>query len=85
MASTGVNENVRYEPEERCTPLVALTVGLQGVMVALAPTVMIVAITALAAGQDEGYLSCSVFATLIIVGAVTALQASRIGRLGWGM
>ena len=53
-------------------------------MVALTPTVMIVAITALAAGQDEGYLTWSVFATLIIVGAVTALQASRIGRLGAG-
>ena len=65
-------------------PFVALTVGLQGVMVALTPTVMIVAITALAAGQDEGYLTWSVFATLIIVGAVTALQASSIGRLGAG-
>ena len=53
-------------------------------MVALAPTIMIVAITALAAGQDEEYLTWSVFATLIIVGAVTALQASRIGRLGAG-
>ena len=84
MASTGLNENIRYEPEERCSPFVALTVGLQGVMVALTPTVMIVAITALAAGQDEGYLTWSVFATLIIVGAVTALQASRIGRLGAG-
>lgn len=84
MASTGLNENIRYEPEERCSPFVALTVGLQGVMVALAPTVMIVVITALAAGQDEGYLTWSVFATLIIVGAVTALQASRIGRLGAG-
>ena len=84
MASTGLNENVRYEPEERCSPFVAFTVGLQGVMVALAPTIMIVAITALAAGQDEEYLTWSVFATLIIVGAVTALQASRIGRLGAG-
>ena len=45
---------------------------------------LIVAITALAAGQDERYLSWAVFAALIISGIVTALQAAKIGRLGGG-
>ena len=45
---------------------------------------MIVAITALAAGQDESYLSWAVFAALIISGIATALQAAKIGRLGGG-
>ena len=53
-------------------------------MIGLAPTVLIVAITALAAGQDEGYLSWAVFVALIISGVNTALQAAKIGRLGGG-
>ena len=53
-------------------------------MIGLAPTVLIVAITALAAGQDERYLSWAVFAALIISGVNTALQAAKIGRLGGG-
>ena len=53
-------------------------------MIGLAPTVLIVAITALAAGQDEHYLSWAVFAALIISGVNTALQAAKIGRLGGG-
>ena len=62
----------------------SLAVGAQGVLLVLAPTVLVVAITALAAGQDEEYLTWSVFATLIIVGIVTALQAARLGRVGAG-
>ena len=53
-------------------------------MIGLAPTVLIVAITVLAAGQDERYLSWAVFAALIISGVATALQAAKIGRLGGG-
>ena len=53
-------------------------------MIGLAPTVLIVAITALAASQDESYLSWTVFAALIISGVNTALQAAKIGRLGGG-
>ena len=53
-------------------------------MIGLAPTVLIVAITALAASQDESYLSWAVFAALIISGVNTALQAAKIGRLGGG-
>ena len=45
---------------------------------------LIVAITALAAGQDGRYLSWAVFAALIISGIGTALQAAKIGRLGGG-
>ena len=59
-------------------------VGLQGVIFGIAPLVLIVAITAQAGGQDERYLSWAVFAALIIAGALTALQASRIWRLGAG-
>ena len=50
----------------------------------LAPTVLVVAITVLAAGQDQRVMSWAVFAALLITGAATALQAARIGRLGGG-
>lgn len=84
MASPRLNKTIRYEPDERCSPLVALGVGAQGITLVIAPTVLIVAITVLATGQGESYLKWSVFAALIIVGIVISLQAAKIGRLGGG-
>ena len=84
MSPTRLNKNIRYQQDEPCPPLVALGVAAQGVTFVLAPTVLIVAITVLAAGQDEQFMSWAVFAALIITGTATALQAARIGRLGGG-
>ena len=84
MTATRANATIRYEPDERCPLLVTLGVGVQGIIIGLAPTVLIVAITAFAAGQDAQYLSWAVFAALIISGVNTALQAAKIGRLGGG-
>ena len=61
-----------------------MLVGVQGIVIVLAPTVLIVAVTVLASGQGEGFMSWAVFAALIITGAATVLQAGRIGRLGGG-
>lgn len=77
-------EGIRYEPDEPCPLILALGVGVQGIIIGLAPTVLIVAITVLACGQDADYLSWSVFAALIISGVCTVLQGARIGRLGGG-
>ena len=84
MTSARANATIRYEPDEPCPLPVAVGVGVQGIIIGIAPTVLIVAITALAAGQDERYLSWAVFAALIISGVGTALQAAKIGRLGGG-
>ena len=84
MSSSSLNETIRYDADERCPLWVSVGVGLQGVVFALAPLVLIVAITARAGGQDESYLSWAVFASLVIAGALTALQASRIWRFGTG-
>ncbi len=85
MASPPINNRIRYESDEKCTPLSSFIVGIQGIMIPALPIVVsIVVINVLAAGQDEAYLSWAVFSTLIIVGIVTALQASRISRLGAG-
>ena len=82
--SNPADEAIRYEPDDRCGPLVALGVGIQGVMLVLATIVLIVAVTARAGGQDDSYVAWAVFAALIIAGGLTALQAARFWRLGAG-
>lgn len=84
MGSVGLDDRIRYEPDETCPPLVAVGVGVQGVLLVLAPIVLVVAVSALAAGQDERYLTWAVFAALAVSGLVTILQAARIGRVGLG-
>ena len=84
MTAPGSGEAIRYEPDEPCPPLIALGVGLQGVMLVLATIVLIVAITARAGNQDDSYVTWAVFASLVIAGGLTALQACRFGRLGAG-
>ena len=84
LASVHANDSIRYELDEPCPPFVAIGVGVQGILVVLAPVVLVVAINVLAGGQGESSLAWSVFAALIIVGVVTALQAARIGRIGGG-
>ena len=79
-----VNEHIRYEPDDKCPPLVTLGVAAQGGVLALSNTVTIVTIFAVAAGSSEGYLSWAVFASLVIGGAVTAHHAAKLGRLGPG-
>ena len=59
-------------------------VALQGVMLALANTVLFVTVMARASDQSEDYLSWAIFSALAIGGVITALQASRAGRLGAG-
>ncbi len=83
-SGTGTNQAIRYESNERCPLWIAFGVGLQGTVFALAPLVLVVAITARAGGQDESYLSWAVFASLVISGCLTALQASRFWRFGSG-
>lgn len=84
LASIRADQSIRYEPDEPCPPLVAIGVGLQGVLLVLAPIVLVVAVSVLAAGQDEQRLTWAVFAALIVSGIVTIVQAVRIGRLGLG-
>ena len=77
-------EGIRYEPEERCPPLVAAVAGLQGMVLILTTSVLYASIIAIGAGQDEAYLAWTAFAALAINGAGTALQAARLGRVGTG-
>lgn len=75
---------LRFGPDQGCPPSITAGVGLQGAIFALAPLVLVVAITARAGGQDDAYLAWAVFAALVISGGLTALQAVRFGRIGAG-
>ena len=79
-----MSDAIRYEADEHCPPGIAAAAGLQGVVLALAPIVSIVIITARSGGQDAGYFSWALFAAMIIAGTLTALQATRFRRFGAG-
>ena len=53
-------------------------------MIAVINTVVMVTIVVRASDAGQAYLSWAICSALVIGGAVTALQASRIGRLGAG-
>ena len=84
MTAQNVDEQIRYEPDEGCPPLLAASVGLQGIALALAPTVLIVAVTVRATGGDDADLNWSVFAALIINAVITFVHATRAWYLGAG-
>ena len=82
MTTQASNEGILYEPDDPCPLPVAISVGIQGVLLVIAPTVLYVSVAAVAADQPDAYLSWAVFASLIINGIVTALHAGRLGRIG---
>ena len=84
MGKARVNRRIRYEPDDSCPPLVTFGVAMQGVVLVLANTVLMVTIIVRAAGEDDSYLAWAVFAALIIAGVTTALQAAHVGRFGAG-
>lgn len=84
MRSPQPEQGIHYEPDEACPLLVAVGVGAQGVLLVLAPIVLVVAVSVLATGQGERYLTWAVFAALVVSGIVTILQAAKVGRLGLG-
>ena len=84
MAGTVVNEYVRYEPEERPPPLIALGAGAQAAMLIVAPVVLTVVVVVRIAEASESYLVWGVFAAMVVCGLTTVLQAARWGRFGSG-
>ncbi len=84
MSEQAAEQDLLFEPDEPCGLLVALSVGIQGVMLVLAVIVLIVAVTARAGGQDDSYVAWALFASLVIAGGLIAVQAARFPRLGAG-
>ena len=79
-----VNEHIRYEPDEESPPLPTLGVAFQGVIIVLSNIVAILTTFLVASSAQGSYVSWAMFASLLIGGAVTLLQATRVGRLGPG-
>ena len=84
MAASNSTSPILYEPDDPAPPWMAIGTAVQGVMLVLAPTILVVAITVRSAGQDAEFLNWAAFATLIIVGMMMVLQAAKIGRMGGG-
>ena len=82
MATSRTNENIRYEPQESCPPLVSIGVGFQFIVITLTTMAIVTLIILQSADQPESYVSWSFFAALAISGICTVLQAVRIGRFG---
>ena len=82
MRVAGIGEHIRYEPDEWCPTLLSIGVAFQGVIIALANTVLFVTIAFRAANLGDDYISWGITCSLIIGGAITVLQAGRLGRLG---
>ena len=84
MAAAHVNENVRYEPDDRPPNLVTVGSGFQAAMLIVAPVVITVVIVARIADQPESYIAWGAFAALLVSGITTILQAVKVGRIGSG-
>ncbi len=84
MAMSGVNENIRYEPDEQPPAAIAFGAGVQAVATMLAPVVLTVVIVGRIADQPSSYIAWGIFAALVISGLSTILQAVRVGRIGSG-
>ena len=76
--------SVRYEPDEKPPRSLAIALALQFSALVLGAIVITVAIVFRAAGMDEGYVAWGAFAALLISGAVTIVQALRVGPFGAG-
>ncbi len=74
----------RLNPEEKIPPPLALGLALQIAGLTLPGIVLIPTIVFRAAGESEAVLLWAVFASLVVCGATTTLQALRFGRLGAG-
>ncbi len=84
MATEPVNENIRFEPDEKPPAPLAIGAGFQAALIMLAPVVLTVAIVLQISGQPVAYTAWAVFAAMLVSGLTTILQAVRVGRFGSG-
>ncbi len=84
LAATDINENIRYEPDEHPPILITIGTGIQFALVNLGGIVLSAVIVFRIAEQPESYIPWAIFASLIVSGISTFLQAARIWRIGSG-
>ena len=84
MADSSEERDLLYEPDEAPPPGLTLGLGLQYAVLSLSGMILIPMVIFRAANAPEVQLVWAVFASLIVCGLITALQAFRIGRIGAG-
>ena len=75
---------LRYEPEEKCPPTLALVSTLQIFVPNTISVILLTTIVALASGQGNDYLSWAIFSGLIITGISIILHSLRFWHIGSG-
>ena len=82
--AAGGQPRLRYQPDEKPSARLALGIGIQLAVLNIAAVMLIPMVVMRAAGMSDDYLSWAVLASVVVCGAMTMLQAVRIGRLGAG-
>ena len=75
---------LRYEPEEKCPPTLALNSALQIFVPNTISVILLTTIVALASGHGSDYLSWAIFSGLIITGISIILHSFRFWHIGSG-
>ena len=75
---------VRYEPDERPSPLLSAGLGMQFACLCIASIVMTPTVMITVSGGSEAYLYWAVFSAIVICGFTTAVQARTVGSIGAG-
>jgi len=76
--------NLRYAANEHPPNPVSVLIGVQAAVLVTVPVVVVTTIVTRVANQSDAYLSWAIFASMVIGGLFTIVQARRIGGLGAG-
>lgn len=85
MTTREASDFPRYEANEKPAALVALGLGVQSSLLAIAPIALFPIVLAQAAGMSAEFAAWAVFSMLVVNGATTVVQAFRLGPVGAGM
>lgn len=83
-ARQGQGDKLRYAADEVPPRPFSLIVGLQTAILVTVPVVVVTTILARVADQSDAYLQWAIFASMVIGGLITIVQARRIGGIGGG-
>ena len=81
---SGQRATLRFAADEQPPLAFSIVVGLQTAILVCVPLVVVTTIAARVADQSDAYLSWAVFASMVIGGVLTIVQARRVGGIGGG-
>ena len=81
---SGRDVALRFAADDRPPRAVSLIIGAQSAMLVCVPVVVVTTIVVRVANQSDAYLRWAIFASMVIGGLLTIVQARRLGGLGGG-